>query len=210
MIYETEPAPVVTGLLCVGRNALRVALSLDPTRDSIEDIAAAGTKAVIFPLWRGFETTCRAFVDASAERETAAILCLDRRSFTEAEWRGHRYLPGLRYWAKRFPDVSCWLVGNEPDQEGESSSPMTRRNFQRLCRNARSVWPEAYLIAGALARVAVSYVDGLEGIVNACAVSIYCQRPADGFPAPDSGFANLCDLLAMFPEGMPMVVKVGR
>ena len=163
---------------------------------------------MIFPLWRGFERLYRQWVDELAAHDVAAVVIVDRRSFTEAQWRNRRFLDALRRWARLFPDVVCWFIGNEPDmEEGDSSSRQTRRDFQKLCRNARTVLPDAYLIAGALAFVKPSYVDGLQDVVNAFGVNIYGQRPAEDFPEPGWGFANVWDLLAMFPEHFPIVVK---
>ena len=138
--------------MLIGTNANGVQHGFAPAH-----IASSGVALCRFPLWRGFDY--HDFIADLEAHHVAAVPVLDRRAFTEYEWRHRRFRRRLLYWRDRYPSLRYLQVANEPDQpNSESSSWMDQLGFWRLLKQARPLWPETQMIAGGLVHVDFSYL----------------------------------------------------
>ena len=175
---------------------------------SPEVIAATGARWV----------RCVAYPDANIDSWLArlqalrirTLLVLARESFDGLTWQ-----QGVALYQRLYTGrVTYVQVGNEPDQESESSWTMSPRDLNKLLALVRSMWTEITVVGPGLVSGNPSWLTFIEpALVDAYSAHIYGQRPEPNWPDVTWGFGYADDLLSRYSEqakGKPVwVTEVG-
>lgn len=160
---------------------MRIGLNASVTSQiDMDTIASGGFSSVRFPIWLGQQPLAKTRFQRANQLGINPILVLDRNAYTAWGWEQKKPEGSHRIWRGSFPNPPVIQVGNEPDQEGPSSSTMSKDDWFKFIASAHETWPRTTIIAGGLTHIDYTYLDGIDD-TGASFVSVhpYGAQPED-------------------------------
>ena len=162
-----------------------------------QDAQALHSKFVRFPVWQDTGHDYRPVIYECQARGINPVIVLDNRSIDYPNMK-------IAKLARKYPSVRYWQVGNEPDViDSESSSTLTKPEWQRLARLCARHLQDRYLIGPGLVNDFTWLQDLDISMLHAVAAHIYGAEPWAGYEGPAVPFGPL-DLTDMNHYDLPI------